>query len=147
MRALFKLCFGDKNPTSQSSQLLPLSPPTIITATSDAKAPDGSKPADESLVQLILEDATRTMEQEKAKFLNGTHPQLGKIVRMHREKRVRDDECLVCLEGSNGTGKGEPVEIFSTCCGQAYHLSCYLQLLNSSRECGVCRKALPSRSR
>jgi len=92
-------------------------------------------------------DRERTRTQIRSQLRDGTHPDLPGIHRNYRERRIREDVCIICLEGS---ADGKPVEMFSACCGQAYHVGCYIQQLSfenlnheSSRECGVCRTALP----
>ena len=89
----------------------------------------------------------RTRTQIRSQFRDGTHQDLPAIHRNHRERRIREDVCIICLEGC---ADGKPVEMFSACCGQAYHVGCYIRQLSfdnlnhgSSRECGVCRTALP----
>jgi len=95
------------------------------------------------------EEATqKTTKRERKRFRDGTHPDLPRIHRNYRERRIREDICIICLEGN---ADGKPVEMFSACCDQAYHVSCYIRQLSfdnlkqgPSGECGVCRSALPN---
>eukprot|EP00536_Pseudo-nitzschia_multiseries_P004235 jgi/Psemu1/302449/fgenesh1_kg.69_\ len=89
----------------------------------------------------------KTMKRERKRFREGTHPDLPRIHRNYRERRIKEDTCIICLEGN---ADGKPVEMFSACCDQAYHVSCYIRQLSfdnvkhgSPHECGVCRTALP----
>ncbi len=104
-------------------------------------------------VQKIVDIATEKLKQENEKWKDGTHPDFPKTLRTIREQKVRDDLCIICLGG--GDDGGPKVDLFSACCGQAYHASCYLQQLawaqkkasgssNSNNDkCGVCRQLLP----
>ena len=73
------------------------------------------------LIDDIIKDATETIQNNNEKLLDGSHPDLPKIVRLHRERRTKEDACLICLD--NGINDNKPIEMFSSCCGQAYHLS------------------------
>jgi hypothetical protein len=101
----------------------------------------------------IVEIATSALRQENQAWRDGTHADLPKTIRTIREQRVKEDCCIICLGGAGGDGGDNepPVEIFSACCGQPYHASCYLKQLawakksssGNSNKCGVCRKLLP----
>lgn len=91
--------------------------------------------------------AIKTMHKERLRLRDGSHPDLPGIHHRNRKRRVKEDVCIICLEGN---ADGKPVEMFSACCGQAYHVGCYIRQLSydslnkeSSRECGVCRMAMP----
>lgn len=103
-------------------------------------------------IQKIVDLATGKLKEEIEKWKDGTHPDLSKSLRSIREQKVREDRCIICMEG--GDDGGSKVDLFSACCGQAYHASCYLQQLtwaqnqssssnNNNAKCGVCRQALP----
>ena len=98
------------------------------------------------LIDDIIKDATETIQNNNEKLLDGSHPDLPKIVRLHRERRTKEDACLICLD--NGINDNKPIEMFSSCCGQAYHIQCYYNQIQStntvsSESCGVCRTKLP----
>ena len=98
------------------------------------------------LIDDIIKDATETIQNNNEKLLDGSHPDLPKIVRLHRERRTKEDACLICLD--NGSNDNKPIEMFSSCCGQAYHIQCYYNQIQStntvsSESCGVCRTKLP----
>merc|ERR1711957_1159738 len=95
------------------------------------------------LIEDILKDATETITDNKNKLLDGSHPDIPKIVRIHRERRTIEDQCLICLH--NGKNDDKPIEMFSACCGQSYHIQCYYEQIQSFciSECGVCRTELP----
>ena len=101
------------------------------------------------------ETQTQTLRKENRAWRDGTHADLPKTIRTIREQRVKEDCCIICLCGGGDDG-GEPVELFSACCGQPYHAICYLKQLawakkssssgntsNANNKCGVCRKPLP----
>jgi len=100
------------------------------------------------LIEDILKGATETIEKNNAQLLDGSHPKIPKIVRLHRERRTQEDACLICLE--NGRQDNKPIEMLSTCCGQPYHMQCYYELQQaasmgiSESVCGVCRTKLPT---
>ena len=66
-------------------------------------------------------------KEEIEKWKDGSHPDLSKSLRSIREQKVREDRCIICMEG--GDDGGSKVDLFSACCGQAYHASCYFQQL------------------
>lgn len=103
-------------------------------------------------IQKIVDLATGKLKEEIEKWKDGSHPDLSKSLRSIREQKVREDRCIICMEG--GDDGGSKVDLFSACCGQAYHASCYFQQLtwaqkktsgtnNNIGKCGVCRQALP----
>lgn len=103
-------------------------------------------------IQQIVDLATGKLKEEIEKWKDGSHPDLSKSLRSIREQKVREDRCIICMEG--GDDGGSKVDLFSACCGQAYHASCYFQQLtwaqkktsgtnNNIGKCGVCRQSLP----
>ena len=109
----------------------------------------------------ILQDATETLKRENQKLRDGTHPELPRIIRKDRERRVNEDQCIICLTGKSDKDADDggeismPVEMFSACCGQSYHINCYIQQIlrgantannkttSDPPKCGVCRNNLP----
>lgn len=88
-----------------------------------------------------LRQAKSAMDRERQHYRDGTHPDLQQTLRAIRERRVRQDCCVICLEGGDS---GPNIDFFSACCGQPYHASCYFQqLVYQNNSCGVCRESLP----
>ena len=110
-------------------------------------------------IDLAVATETKPLQEELERFKNGTHPVFHKRLRTMREEKTKTDRCIICLGGGGDDDDNNHVDLFSACCGQAYHASCYLKQLawaaqqtnnkqsspgNNNNKCGVCRQLLPS---